>query len=99
MAINPIIAPEAARDMAEARDWYNARRVGLGDEFFRSVEACVEAICRTPELHERVRENYRRALLRRFPFAVYFEYENGVVTIYSVCHTSRDPDRWWKGRF
>ena len=39
-------------------------------------------------------EHYRRALVRRFPYAVFYEYVKGTVVIYGVFHTSRDPDKW-----
>jgi plasmid stabilization system protein ParE len=41
-----------------------------------------------------VHETYRRALIRRFPFAIFYEYAEGAVTVYSVFHTSRDPEKW-----
>jgi len=89
-----IIAPEAEQDLAEAYGWYEARRIGLGEEFVSSVDACIEAIRRTPEMHALVHDIYRRGLMRRFPYAVFYEYVEGTVTVYSVFHTSRDPDKW-----
>jgi plasmid stabilization system protein ParE len=47
-----------------------------------------------PELHRKVHEDYRRALVRRFPYAVFYEYTRETVTIYAVFHTSRDPEKW-----
>jgi len=41
-----------------------------------------------------VHENYRRGLVRRFPYAIFYEYVEGRVTVYGVFHTSRDPDKW-----
>jgi hypothetical protein len=41
-----------------------------------------------------VYEAYRRALIRRFPFASFYEYAESVVTVYAVFHTSRDPGKW-----
>ena len=41
-----------------------------------------------------VLENYRRRLLRRFPYAVFYEHTNGIVTVYCIFHTSRDPAKW-----
>jgi hypothetical protein len=32
MAAELIIAPEAEQDIAEAYDWYESRRVGLGED-------------------------------------------------------------------
>lgn len=94
MAAELAIAPEADQDLAEAYAWHESRRFGLGEEFLSSIDACVEAICRTPEMHAVVHENYRRALVRRFPYAIFYEYATGTVTIYCVFHTSRDPDKW-----
>jgi plasmid stabilization system protein ParE len=89
-----IIAPEAEQDLADGYAWYEGRRTGLGEEFLSSVDACLAAICRTPEMHSAVHENYRRGLVRRFPYAVFYEYVEGMVTVYSVFHTSRDPNKW-----
>ena len=94
MAADLIIAPEAEQDISEAYGWYEARRAGLGEEFLTCVDACIQAICRMPEMHGTVRENYRRGLLRRFPYAVFYAHAGGTVTVYSVFHTSRDPERW-----
>src|SRR5262245_32123474 len=94
MAAELIIAPEAVDDLVQAYDWYESRRVGLGEEFLTCVDALIEMIRRFPELHAIAYENYRRALVRRFPFAIFYEHLENVVTIYCVFHTSRDPNKW-----
>jgi len=33
-------------------------------------------------------------LIRRFPYAVFYELSEATVTIYAVFHTSRDPSKW-----
>jgi plasmid stabilization system protein ParE len=93
MASDLVIAPEAEQDIAEAYIWYEARRVGLGEDFLSSVDACIESILRRPEMFPLVHDGYRRSLIRRFPYAVFFEHAE-TVTVYSVFHTSRDPDQW-----
>ncbi len=94
MVAELIIAPEAQQDFNEAYCWYEDRRFGLGEEFLDCVEVCIQAICRNPELHVRVHEEYRRALVRRFPYAVFYEHTKGIVTVYCVVHTSRDANKW-----
>ena len=72
-------------------------RVGksvLGEEFLNCVDACVEGTLRSPEMYPVVYKDYRRALVRRFPYGVFYEYEEGTVTIYSIFHTARDPSKW-----
>jgi plasmid stabilization system protein ParE len=63
-----VLAPEAEQDLLEAYDWYEKRRPGLGEEFLSCVDACLERIRRTPEMHAKVHEDFRRAIIRRFPY-------------------------------
>jgi len=97
MAADLIVAPEAQGDIEEAYAWYEDRRVGMGEAFLVRVDACIQAIRRSPEMHAIVHENYRRGLVRRFPYAVFYEYAAETVTVYCVFHTSRDPQKW-RGR-
>src|SRR5438034_11548579 len=94
MAAELIIAPEAQQDLDEAYDWYEDRRAGLGEDFLSSVDACVQGICRMPMMYAVVHENYRRALVRRFPYAVFYEYVDDRVIVYCIFQTARDPDKW-----
>jgi plasmid stabilization system protein ParE len=94
MAAKQILAPEVELDLAEAFAWYEKRRAGLGEEFLSSVDACLERIRRQPQMYTLIHENYRRSLIRRFPFAIFYEYAEAEVTVYAVFHTSRDPQQW-----
>jgi plasmid stabilization system protein ParE len=94
MAAELVIAPEAELDIAEAFAWYEDRRLGLGEEFLSCVDACLATIRRAPELHSMIHESYRRALVRRFPYAIFYEYAEGIAIVYGVFHTARDPGKW-----
>lgn len=94
MAVELIFAPEVEQDIGEAYAWYEKRRAGLGNEFLNCVDACLQNICRSPEIYAKVYDHYRRALVRRFPYAIFYEQSGQSVTIYSVFHTSRNPDKW-----
>ena len=94
MAVDLVLIPEAHQDLAEAYDWYESQRAGLGEDFLSCVEACFQAMRRNPEMHAIVHEDYRRGLVRRFPYAVFFEYVGETVTVYGVFHCSRDPRKW-----
>jgi len=94
MAADLILAPEVERDLAEASAWYEAQRAGLGEELLSCVDACIAVIRRMPEMNAAVHQQYCRGLVRRFPYAVFYEYAARTVTIYGVFHTSRDPDKW-----
>jgi plasmid stabilization system protein ParE len=94
MAAELIIAPEAVRDIDEAYGWYECQRAGLGEEFPGCVDACAQAICRTPEMYPKAYEDCRRALVRRFPYAIFYEYAGSAATVYCVFHTAREPAKW-----
>jgi plasmid stabilization system protein ParE len=94
MTAELIIVPEAVKDIDEAYGWYECQRTGLGEEFLNCVDACVQTICRTPEMHVKVHQDFRRGLVRRFPYAIFYEYRGNVVTVFSVFHTARDPAKW-----
>ena len=88
------IAASAAFEMDAAFDWYEKRQPGLGTEFLRSCEAAFSAIGRAPRLHRVIRNGIRRALLRRFPFGVFFAEEKDTVVILAVVHVRRSPENW-----
>lgn len=89
-----ITTAEAEQDITEAYAWYESRQIGLGEEFLNCVDACIESIRRSPEMYPIVHEDYHRTLVRRFPYAVFYEYGEGAATVYSIFHTSRDPSKW-----
>lgn len=88
------VLPEAEQDATEAYNWYEGQEPGLGEEFLRCTETCILSIRRNPELYRKVFEEFRRALVRRFPYAVFYEYESDHVFIYAVFHCSQDPNKW-----
>ena len=94
MAVKLVIAPEVEQDLAEAYAWYEQQRTGLGEEFLGCVDAGIESLSRSPGMYALVHESYRRALIRRFPYAIFYEYLDDVVTVYCIFHTARDEKKW-----
>ena len=91
-----IFTPEADDDVAGSYDWYESQEPGLGEDFLRSVEACVSGIQRHPEMCPAAIDEFRRAPIRRFPFEIFYESIGDSITIYSVFHYSQDPEKWRK---
>jgi plasmid stabilization system protein ParE len=92
-----IIRPEAEADIALAFGWYEARVSGLGSEFLLVLDAAFNSIVRNPNLYPRVHKRVRRALTRRFPFAIFFVAERRRIVVLSVFHVKRNPQAWKKG--
>ena len=94
MTVNLIIAPEVEQDITEAYAWYEKQRTGLGEEFLSCVDALVQAIVRMPSMYATVFSTYRRGLVRRFPYGIFYEYIDETIVIYGILHTSVDPEKW-----
>lgn len=94
MASNLVLTPESELDIADAFHWYQEQREGLGEEFLNCLEASLQALIRNPNICGVVHENYRRCLMRRFPYVVLYELSNDVVIVYAVFHTSQNPNKW-----
>jgi plasmid stabilization system protein ParE len=93
-----LIEPEAEVELNEAFTWYEGRTAGLGSEFLRAVRAAFALIRRNPEQFTRVRGDVRRALVRRFPYAVYYVADPDQIAVFAVVHTRQHPRRWQSRR-
>ena len=71
--------PELVEDAAEAFHYYEERAEGLGHELLRSYYAAIATVERDPEIHLRTHGDFRRVLLKRFPYAIYFRLEGNVI--------------------
>jgi plasmid stabilization system protein ParE len=86
--------PAAAAEFADAAEWYESRRSGLGHEFVNAIRNRVEDIRETPERWA-LAHSVRRALVTKFPYAVvYRELADGEIQIIAVAHLRRRPKYW-----
>ena len=92
-----VVSPRATAEATLAAEWYETQAIGLGGEFLRALDAVFAAITREPERFARTSATVRRALVRRFPYGVFFrEYADRVVVL-GVIHARRDWHRWPSG--
>ncbi|MBN1506831.1 MAG: type II toxin-antitoxin system RelE/ParE family toxin [Sedimentisphaerales bacterium] len=90
----PHFLPAARQDIADAFAWYEQQGSGLGLDFLRHVEAVVAEIQRHPAMYPAVLDDYRRALVRRFPYVIFYAVEPERIVVYAVFHCSQNPDKW-----
>ena len=99
MTIYRLVAePRADLDVTAAFEWYEKEQAGLGQEFLSELRATYDRVADAPLQYQYLRSGIRRALLRRFPYAVYFAVEGDVVVVLTVLHASRDPAEWQRRR-
>lgn len=90
--------PGADLDVEAAFRWYENERPGLGLELLGELRAAYHRIAGGPLGYQDLRSGIRRALLRRFPYAVYFAIDADDVVVVAVLHVSRDPAEWQRRR-
>ena len=93
MALDVLFRPAAVTEVLDTRDWYAARQASLGERFSEELGATVARIVERPVAFPRVRGEIRRAVLRRFPYAVYFRVDGNIIVVLAV-HGRQDPKRW-----
>jgi plasmid stabilization system protein ParE len=89
-----VIRPAAAADIEDAFVWYEQQRRGLGSEFLKIVDDALIVIQRAPQLHPVIHRNTRRALLRRFPYGIYYRIYPDLIVVVACMHGRRNPRRW-----
>lgn len=84
--------PELEEDAVAGYAWYEEKSPGLGQEFMRLFYACSMEISRNPFLSAQIHNDFRRRLLRRFPYVVYYRIEGDCVIIAGLFHCARDTE-------
>ena len=91
-----VFHPAARDELREALEWYDAQRTGLGDELLDIVRAAIDRVGEFPDLSPEVIPRLRRAVLSRFPYALFYRRSNqpDTIEILAVFHHRRDPATW-----
>lgn len=94
MTRSTFVLPEAQRDIREAASWYERRETNLGVRFVREVRTSIRLIEENPLRFPEVEQDIRRALLKSFPYSIYFLKDTPDVVIVAVLHQHRRPGIW-----
>jgi plasmid stabilization system protein ParE len=86
-----IFAPLARVEFEDAAAWYEEERPGLGAEFRDAVNETIEQVSFHPERFRLVAPATRRAVLRRFPYSIYYSIGLDAIKVTSVFHGARNP--------
>lgn len=85
--------PAVEDELREVIDYYNQCSPNLGNEFLDEFDKEILRIAQSPLFWCVVAEDIRRALMQRFPYAIYFRLvQSDVVRVTVVKHQRRHPD-------
>ncbi len=85
------ILETAKEDLRQGCKFYEENAPGLGEYFLDCIQADVRSLRIYAGIHEKA-EGFHRMLVKRFPFAVYYLFENDRVDVYAILDCRRDPE-------
>ncbi len=94
MTLQLIVSREAQADIEEAIVWFRDISPTLPLRFGRELETIYASILEFPELYPVVHKNFRRALLHRFPYSVFYVLDPPTLLIVGVVHQAQDEATW-----
>ena len=84
----------ASIELADAIEYYEDQRPGLGYEFLSEVEAAINKIIQFPDAWTPLSKRTRRILLKRFPFGLLYHIQEDKAVVAAVMDLRRNPTNW-----
>ena len=85
--------PMADAELADAVEFYESSRPGLGDRFYRETLHALDWIAKNPDT-PRLRQGYRRVNLPVFSHYITYIIMPNLVWVVCVAHAHRKPEYW-----
>jgi len=85
-----VVLAEAADDLEQGKRFYGLRGQGLGDYFADSLLADIESLSFFAGIHARA-NGYHRMLAGKFPFSIYYAFDDASVMVVAVLDMRRNP--------
>ena len=87
-----VLLLSAERDLQEAYNWVEEHRRGRERFFLQDVELRLE-LKRFPLIGRLYRGRYRRLLIPRYPFGIFYVVESNRIVIHAVPDLRQDPEK------
>jgi len=86
------------QDLREINDWYREIDKKLWNNFIKEFRSKINFIKENPLSLELKYDDNRIIFLKKFPYGIHYFYnkEENLLEIYSVFHTSKNPENWKK---
>lgn len=98
MEIKIIYSHFVKQDLREINDWYREIDKKLWNNFIKEFRSKINFIKENPLSLELKYDDNRIIFLKKFPYGIHYFYnkEENLLEIYSVFHTSKNPENWKK---
>lgn len=81
----------AKEDLLSGHHFYEKQEVGLGDYFLRHLFADIDGLMITAGTHLKPYRHFHRALSKRFPFAIFYTFEDDIIKVRAIVDCRRRP--------
>jgi len=89
-----IVRREAQLEVQKAFHYYQEKSEGLGFEFMRSLDAALQFVKRNPLAYQKIYNETRRVLIRKFPYAIFYIAEENRIIIIACSHQKGSEIDW-----
>lgn len=86
------ISSDALDDLNDGFRFYEVQERGLGDYFLSQLRADIDSLKITAGIHRQPHRHLHRLLSRRFPYAIFYEFDDSRALVVAVIDCRRDPD-------
>jgi plasmid stabilization system protein ParE len=88
------VSREARADITEAIRGFRDISPALSVRFQEELERVYSGMAEYPQMYPIVYKKFRRALLRRFPYSIFYIVEESFILVIGVVHQARDESTW-----
>ena len=87
-----VLLLSAERDLQEAYNWVEEHRHGREQYFLQDVDSRLEHLKMFPLIARLYRGRYRRLLIPRYPFGIFYVVESNRIVIHAILDLRQDPE-------
>jgi plasmid stabilization system protein ParE len=87
--------PAVADDLKSATRYYDAISTDLGNRFRDVIRSRLQDVRNRPESFGVVRDEFRAAGVRRFPYVILFTVDDERVLVVGIFHAHSDQQGWF----
>ncbi len=78
-------------ELQQIMGYYDKLYDGFGNEFLSEFEQNIFYISSNPKMYMKIKNNMRKALLKRFPYVIYFKQKKEIIRVLVLKHQRRHP--------
>lgn len=97
MTFRYILSPFAEEDLDAIHEWYQQCDENVFKRFDKAISEKLTSILSNPHQNPIIHRDIRRAVMKKFPYSIFYQIIEDRIIILSVLHHKRNP-RVWKKR-